>query len=160
MAENVTRLIDRLPDRAPRPELAARMGIGDKTLGFIRSGTGNPTLENIAKVAAFLRVKTWELLVPAADQAAEHVPLESEEAEMLELFRLASPDMRAAMVASARASLARSSDASMAELIQRLHPTHRKRLMELGVINESAPEQSPQPDQAEPRSSVPKAKHD
>lgn len=64
LADNVTRLIDRLPDRQPRPQLAARMGIGDKTLGFIRAGTGNPTLENIAKVAHFLRVKPWELLHP------------------------------------------------------------------------------------------------
>jgi len=40
------------------------MGIGDKTLGFIRAGTGNPTLENIAKVAQVLRVKPWQLLHP------------------------------------------------------------------------------------------------
>lgn len=47
LAENVTRLIDRLPERPPRPELASRMGIGDKTLGFIRAGSGNPTLDSI-----------------------------------------------------------------------------------------------------------------
>ena len=65
LAENANRLLDAMPDRPPRPDLAARMGIGDKTLGFIKSGTGNPTLETVAAVAAYLKVKPWELLCPA-----------------------------------------------------------------------------------------------
>lgn len=64
LAENVDALIAKITDRPPRPQLAARMGIGDKTLGFIKAGTGNPTLENIAKVAAFFRVQPYELLRP------------------------------------------------------------------------------------------------
>lgn len=70
LASNVNRLLDRLTDRPPRPQLAAKIGIGDKTLGFIKAGTGNPTLENITKVARFLRVKPWELLRPDGDAPA------------------------------------------------------------------------------------------
>ncbi|MEJ7808517.1 MAG: hypothetical protein WKG03_21670 [Telluria sp.] len=43
------------------------MKIGDKTLGFIRAGTGNPTLASIESVASFFRIKAWELLRPASE---------------------------------------------------------------------------------------------
>lgn len=65
LAANVERLIGRMTERPPRPQLAARMGIGDKTLGFIKAGNGNPTLESVEKVAMFFRVAPWELLRPA-----------------------------------------------------------------------------------------------
>lgn len=80
LAGNVDSLISRIKDRPPRPELAARMGIGDKTLGFIKSGTGNPTLENIAKVAHYLRVQPWELLRPAepGEELAASQPVSAE----------------------------------------------------------------------------------
>lgn len=97
LADNVTRLIDRLPDRQPRPQLAARMGIGDKTLGFIRAGTGNPTLENIAKVAKFLKVKPWELLRSDGDQSQSQAGRFDDETmaqalELLYLMAAARPD--------------------------------------------------------------------
>lgn len=74
LATNVERLIARMTDRPARPELAARMGIGDKTLGFMKAGSGNPTLENIAKVAQFFRVQPWELLKPEEVDGASPAP--------------------------------------------------------------------------------------
>lgn len=64
LADNTVRLTDSIKDRPARPELAAKMGLGDKTLGFIRSGTGNPTLDSIAKLAKYFRLQPWELLHP------------------------------------------------------------------------------------------------
>lgn len=51
------------------------MGIGDKTLGFLRSGQGNPTIKNIEATAKFFRVEPWQLLrpmEPAAKGIAGH----------------------------------------------------------------------------------------
>ncbi|UZW62738.1 hypothetical protein [Lysobacter enzymogenes] len=115
------------------------MGIGDKTLGFIRAGTGNPTLESISSVADYLRVKTWQLLAPNAEIVTA-TELDPAEAELLELFRLTSPEMRAALLTSARASLAASSDDSSAALIRRVNPKHREKLKELGLISDSGNE--------------------
>ena len=72
LAANAKRL---LPSGEPggREKLAERIGIGDKTLGFIRGGNGNPTLESIEAVARFLRIPVWQLLRPATDEAEEGV---------------------------------------------------------------------------------------
>ena len=79
LATNLDRLLARMPDRPARPVLAARMGLGDKTLGFMKAGNGNPTLENISKVAQFLRVAPWELLKPAeADVVLPSQPVSAE----------------------------------------------------------------------------------
>lgn len=80
LAQNVNALLDALPKTGGgRPELASRMGIGDKTLGFLKAGTGNPTLENIVKVARFFRKEPWQLLKPK-DQRSDIVsaPLDLE----------------------------------------------------------------------------------
>lgn len=73
LSANAKRL---LPSGEPggREKLAERIGIGDKTLGFIRGGNGNPTLESIDAVARFLRVPVWQLLKPE-DDAPDSSPL-------------------------------------------------------------------------------------
>lgn len=87
LAENATRLIDAMPERPPRPELAARMGISDKTLGNVRAGEGNPTLDTVAAVAAFFKLKPWQLLVPLAEQQSQ--PVGQSQALGLEPVKLA-----------------------------------------------------------------------
>lgn len=81
LAQNLNVLLDALPKTGGgRPELASRMGIGDKTLGFLKAGTGNPTLENIVKVARFFRKEPWQLLKPKDQQseAASDHPVDIE----------------------------------------------------------------------------------
>lgn len=78
LAENVNVLLAGMAARGPRPEVASRIGIGDKTLGFLKAGTGNPTLESIVKVARFFKREPWQLLKPATSPDAEgSVPLNS-----------------------------------------------------------------------------------
>ncbi len=72
LAENINRLLKKAP-KLPRPELAKRMDIGDKTLGFLKAGTGNPTLENLVKVATFFRVQPWQLLAPNLGKSSAEV---------------------------------------------------------------------------------------
>lgn len=62
IAENVRHLMA-ARQSLPRPELAKRIGIGDKTLGFIKSATGNPTIETIETIARYYRVQPWQLLM-------------------------------------------------------------------------------------------------
>lgn len=90
LAANVNLLIDALPQvSGGRPMLAARMGIGDKTLGILKAGTGNPTLESIEKAAKFFRKEPWELLKPTKP--------ESLASAIDELAKLTTPRSRAAL---------------------------------------------------------------
>lgn len=52
-----------------RLELAKRMGVADGTLGRIKYGKGNPTIDVVDKIARYFRVHPWELLQPVADVA-------------------------------------------------------------------------------------------
>ncbi|MGG6461429.1 hypothetical protein [Solilutibacter silvestris] len=64
LASHVDALLRTIPDRPPRPEIAAKIGIGDKTLGILKAGNGNPTLESISAVASYFRRQPWQLLLP------------------------------------------------------------------------------------------------
>lgn len=48
----------------PRLDLAKRMNVSDGTLGRIKYGQGNPTLEVVDRIAAFYRVEPWQLIKP------------------------------------------------------------------------------------------------
>lgn len=88
LASNLESLIAGMPRKYPRPELASRIGIGDKTLGFLKSGTGNPTLENITKVASYFKLQAWELLKPPSENLTGAID---------SLASLATPRSRAAL---------------------------------------------------------------
>lgn len=94
LAANVGALLDAMSHRPPRPELAARIGIGDKTLGFLKAGSGNPTLESIATFASYFRKDAWELLKP----------VQSSEEALSKLTELATPRSRAALNAIQKAA--------------------------------------------------------
>lgn len=53
-----------------RMALSKRIGVADGTLGRIKYGTGNPTIDVIDKIARYFRVKPWELLQPLDGSAA------------------------------------------------------------------------------------------
>lgn len=74
LAANLKDLLEACPTKLPRPEMAARMKIGDKTLGFLKAGTGNPTLESISLVAKFFHRQPWELLKPKGAGSSAEAP--------------------------------------------------------------------------------------
>lgn len=88
LADNLDDLISAMPRKVPRPELASRIGIGDKTLGFLKAGNGNPTLENISKVARYFKIEPWQLLKPKSSELTEGID---------SLASLATPRSRAAL---------------------------------------------------------------
>lgn len=47
-----------------RMELAKRMDVADGTLGRIKYGKGNPTIDVLDKIARYFRMQPWELLIP------------------------------------------------------------------------------------------------
>ncbi len=61
IAENLQKLTSE--DSVTQPEMARRMGMSAKTFWTLKEGAGNPTLENIEKVAAYLKRPLWQLLV-------------------------------------------------------------------------------------------------
>lgn len=63
LASNLTELLGRGPDVA-RLDLSKQMGVADGTLGRIKYGTGNPTLDVLNQIARYFRIECWELLSP------------------------------------------------------------------------------------------------
>lgn len=45
-------------------DVARRMGVADGTLGRIKYGTANPTVDVVDRIARYFRVEPWELLRP------------------------------------------------------------------------------------------------
>lgn len=62
LAQHLTRLLDGAD--GSRMDIAKRMGVADGTLGRIKYGTGNPTIEVLDRIAHYFRVEPWELLRP------------------------------------------------------------------------------------------------
>jgi len=60
-----------------REEIARRAGVGDGTLGYIMYGNGNPTIDNIEKVARFFRRSAADLL--SHEEATAGEPLIAQE---------------------------------------------------------------------------------
>lgn len=62
LSESLNRLLD--GEGLARIELAKRMGVADGTLGRIKYGKGNPTLEVVDQIARYYRVPAWRLIQP------------------------------------------------------------------------------------------------
>lgn len=54
-----------------RLELAKRMGVADGTLGRIKYGKANPTLDVVDQIASYYRIPAWRLIQPARDRVKE-----------------------------------------------------------------------------------------
>lgn len=57
-----------------RIELAKRMGVADGTLGRIKYGKANPTLDVVDQIAHYYRIPAWKLLQPpgVAEESADY----------------------------------------------------------------------------------------
>jgi transcriptional regulator with XRE-family HTH domain len=63
LADNLKVLLDRRAD-VSRLDLSRQMKVADGTLGRIKYGTGNPTVEVLDQIAHFFKIDTWRLLMP------------------------------------------------------------------------------------------------
>jgi transcriptional regulator with XRE-family HTH domain len=63
LADNLTELLSRRPD-VSRLNLSKQIHVADGTLGRIKYGTGNPTVEILESIARFFKIEAWQLLVP------------------------------------------------------------------------------------------------
>lgn len=70
-----------------QPKLAAKAGVGQRTVGRATKGEVSTTIGSVAAIARALGVEPWELLNPDAGAQT----LKPDEREMLELYRAASP---------------------------------------------------------------------
>lgn len=87
-----------------RLELARRMGVADGTLGRIKYGRANPTIDVVDRIARYFRVEPWELLKPigrdVGDEAGEYrVP----PPELLAAISTMTPGQVSALTALVRA---------------------------------------------------------
>ncbi|MFT4179724.1 MAG: helix-turn-helix transcriptional regulator [Thermomonas sp.] len=87
-----------------RMALSKRIGVADGTLGRIRYGTANPTIDVIDKIARYFRISPWELLrppdaTPAAsdDTAGKMIP------GLQQAITALNPDQQQALLAMIRA---------------------------------------------------------
>lgn len=71
LADNLSDLLARRQDMS-RLDLSRQMGVADGTLGRIKYGTGNPTVEVLDQIASFFKVPTWELLAPPDAKGPAH----------------------------------------------------------------------------------------
>ncbi|HET6807213.1 MAG TPA: helix-turn-helix transcriptional regulator [Frateuria sp.] len=78
-----------------RLDLSRRMGVADGTLGRIKYGRGNPTLDVVDRIANYFRIAPWKLIQP-----------ENEDANALigQLANMATPRSRAALEAISKAA--------------------------------------------------------
>ncbi|NLZ10864.1 helix-turn-helix domain-containing protein [Neopusillimonas aromaticivorans] len=65
LADNLTRLLATRDES--RLSLSRKIGVADGSLGRIKYGTGNPTLEALENIAKFFRLEVWHLFVPDLD---------------------------------------------------------------------------------------------
>ncbi|WP_155122879.1 hypothetical protein [Burkholderia ubonensis] len=63
LADNLTQLLAGRPD-VSRLNLSKQIHVADGTLGRIKYGTGNPTVEILESIARFFKIEAWQLLVP------------------------------------------------------------------------------------------------
>lgn len=149
--------MDTIGDRLRSTRLAAGLtqgalgsdaGVSKQAISAIESGaTKNPEAKTLEPIARRLGVSQRWLLTgrggsegATPEVPAEDGPLSPEEAEMLALFRSISPEMRAALVASAQASLAPPSRQATADLVRRVNPKHRERLKAMGMLPDATSE--------------------
>ncbi|MCA8075357.1 helix-turn-helix domain-containing protein [Burkholderia cepacia] len=70
LAANLTELLERRPDIS-RLNLSKQIHVADGTLGRIKYGTGNPTVEILDQIARFFKVEAWQLLAPDLGRSKE-----------------------------------------------------------------------------------------
>lgn len=63
LAKNLSGLLDSRPDIS-RLSLSKQMQVADGTLGRIKYGNGNPTVEVLDQIARFFKKEAWQLLAP------------------------------------------------------------------------------------------------
>lgn len=63
LAKNLTRLMEESARYKNRSQLEVASGVSARTIGSMRAGQGNPTLENIEDVARVFKLEAWELLI-------------------------------------------------------------------------------------------------
>lgn len=63
LAGRLSALLSSRPEKS-RLDHSKAMGVADGTLGRIKYGTGNPTVDVLDQIAAYFRIPTWELLKP------------------------------------------------------------------------------------------------
>lgn len=71
LQKNFADLFERLKERrggGSRLTFSKEVGIGDGTLGRIKYGVGNPTLEVLERLGEFFAVEPWQLLAPDLGQ--------------------------------------------------------------------------------------------
>lgn len=94
LAENLTALLATKPD-VSRLALSKQMGVADGTLGRIKYGTGNPTVEVLDQIADYFRIPAWQLLKPRDEGGPDPIS---------ELMNMATPRSRAALEAISQAA--------------------------------------------------------
>lgn len=87
LTQHLQRLLE--SQELPRLELAQRMGVSDGTLGRIKYGTANPTIDVVDRIARYFRVEPWQLLKPiddnmVAEQSEVYAPVMLELREAIE----------------------------------------------------------------------------
>ena len=50
-----------------RAAIQKACGVSARTVGYMREGTGNPTIANIEAVARLFKLEAWELLIDHAE---------------------------------------------------------------------------------------------
>lgn len=64
LAANLSRLLDERSD-VSRLTLSKEIGVADGTLGRIKYGSGNPTLDVLQRIADAFQIEPWMLIAPA-----------------------------------------------------------------------------------------------
>lgn len=65
LSVNLRRLMDKHPDLSSQSKLGKRAKIAGRSVGYmLQPSTGNPTIDNIAKVAAVFGLDVWQLMHP------------------------------------------------------------------------------------------------
>ncbi|CAN7518512.1 helix-turn-helix transcriptional regulator [Pseudoxanthomonas sp. LjRoot168] len=64
LAANLSRLLEERSD-VSRLTLSREIGVSDGTLGRIKYGSGNPTLDVLQRIADAFQVEPWMLIAPA-----------------------------------------------------------------------------------------------
>lgn len=66
LAKRLAELLASRPEKS-RLDHSRAMGVADGTLGRIKYGTGNPTIEVIDQIASYFRIQPWQLLQPEGE---------------------------------------------------------------------------------------------
>lgn len=92
LTERLSALLDAA--EGSRLDLAKRMNVSDGTLGRIKYGQANPTLDVVDRIAAFFRIEPWMLIKPDGET----------QGLIAQLSAMATPRSRTALDTIARAA--------------------------------------------------------